>query len=158
MLKPTIFRIVHVVTVAFLLSSCASIKKSPELNSNSVVDQSSETKTTPISIETGKIKNVNPEQFQKLLLLDEVQLVDVRTKEEFQAGHIKNAINIDVKDDNFKSNTVKLKKDKPVLVYCRSGKRSSDAAEVLKEQGFKKIVSLEGGIISWEEADLPLNK
>jgi len=84
--------------------------------------------------------------------------VDVRTKEEYQTGHIKDALNIDVKDPNFKTNINKLDKNKPVLVYCRSGKRSGDAAEILRGMGFTKIVSLEGGMLSWEEADLPINK
>jgi len=158
MLKLTKLRIVYI-SIAFVASSCATIKKSPEQVPLPTAEQNSTTDTTiPANNSTGKIQNVNSEQFNKLLLLDEVQLVDVRTKEEFQAGHINNASNMDIKDVSFKSNASKLKKNKPVLVYCRSGKRSTDAAEVLKELGFKKIVSLEGGILSWEEADLPINK
>lgn len=146
--------------IAFFISSCASIKKTPETTSIPATKLTPATKITPETSNntTGKIQTVNPEQFNKLLLLDEIQLVDVRTPEEFKAGHIRNALNIDVKDVNFKSATNKLDKNKPVLVYCKSGKRSADAAEILKELGFIKIVSLDGGIISLEETDLPINK
>jgi len=140
------------------IGSCASRKKpvtvAPTPSSTATTDTAAAINTTA----TGKIQTINPEQFNKLLLLDEIQLVDVRTKEEYQTGHIKDALNIDVKDPNFKTNINKLDKNKPVLVYCRSGKRSGDAAEILRGMGFTKIVSLEGGMLSWEEADLPINK
>jgi|SRR5690606_17971520 len=160
MLKSKISRTSYIIAVALLLSSCASFKKNTKTTSIPATELTPATKITPAASNntTGKIKTVKSEQFNMLLLLDEIQLVDVRTKEEFKSGHIKNALNIDVKDVNFKSYTNNLKKDKPVLVYCRSGKRSSEAAEILKELGFTKIVSLEGGIVSWEEADLPISK
>lgn len=151
------FRVLSTLLIAILLTSCASLKKTPKESSIPA------TKLTPATAvvkdaNDSKIQHVNTEQFNKLLLLKDVQLVDVRTKEEFDSGHIKNADNINVKDSEFKNNVSKLKKDKPVLLYCRSGKRSTDAAEILKEMGFTKLVSLDGGILSWEEAKLPISK
>jgi rhodanese-related sulfurtransferase len=79
-----------------------------------------------------------------------VQLVDVRTPEEFNKGHIENAINIDFRNKEvFEKLFAKLNKNKPVYVYCRSGARSQRAARKLVEMGFLKIYDLEGGYMSW---------
>lgn len=102
--------------------------------------------------------NVKADQFNELSKQNNVQLVDVRTKEEYDTGHIKDALNINVQDSSFLSQIDKLDKNKPILVYCRSGKRSNDATEIMKKAGFTRIVNLEGGILSWEEAALPINK
>lgn len=135
-------------------------KKTPEKTTTAVsaAPPASEVENTTTASSSGQIQTINAEQFNKLLVLDEVQLVDVRTPEEFQSGHIKDAENIDYNNENFKSKASSLDKSKPVLVYCRSGKRSASAAEILKEMGFTKIVSLDGGMISWEAANLPTSK
>ncbi len=78
------------------------------------------------------------------------QLIDVRTLEEFKEGHLKNAQNICVTDDDFVENIQKLDKDKPVYLYCRSGKRSARAAAILKDLGFKEIYDMDGGYLNWE--------
>jgi rhodanese-related sulfurtransferase len=96
------------------------------------------------------IKDVSVEEMQSLLKIDDVQLVDVRTPEEFKAGYIANAQNIDYYSPTIDEDILKLDKNKPVIVYCRSGKRSRDCSEKLLEAGFQKIYNLEGGIIQWE--------
>ncbi len=73
-------------------------------------------------------------------------LIDVRTKDEFDSGHIENAINIDFQDPSFVSEIQKLDKDGQYFVYCRSGNRSAQAVSVMKKQGIKNIFELEGGI------------
>lgn len=73
-------------------------------------------------------------------------LIDVRTKEEFDSGHIENAINIDIQDPSFVSEIQKLDKDGQYFVYCRSGNRSAQAVSLMKKQGIKNIFELEGGI------------
>lgn len=83
------------------------------------------------------------------------QVLDVRTPEEFQSGHIKGAVNINFYDEDFKQQLNKLDKGKPVFVYCRSGKRSGKTAAMLNELGFKAVYDLEGGITAWKEAGLP---
>lgn len=77
------------------------------------------------------------------------QILDVRTPEEFAQGHINNAQNIDWQNENFVKNTEKFNKNKPVYVYCRSGKRSLKASEKLSALGFKKIYNLDGGFLKW---------
>jgi carboxyl-terminal processing protease len=80
-------------------------------------------------------------------------LVDVRTPAEYKEGHLKGAINIDVKDSLTFMNKAKemLPKDKTVMVYCRSGRRSADAAGKLAAEGYF-VFNLEGGIVAWKEA------
>lgn len=99
------------------------------------------------------IRTVNATEFGQLIKDSKpVQLVDVRTPEEFQAGHIPGAILIDVKSADFnRLAEEKLKKDLPVAVYCRSGMRSLKAANQLKEKGFKPIYNLKGGFMEWQD-------
>lgn len=85
-----------------------------------------------------------------------IQLLDVRTPQEFRQEHIAGATNINVQSDDFASKaTVVLSKDKPVYVYCRSGKRSLDAAGVLAKYGFR-VINLDGGILGWMSEGLPV--
>ena len=87
-----------------------------------------------------------------------VQLLDVRTDKEYDAKHIKNSIHADWnKATDFENATAKLNKKKPVYVYCLSGGRSSKAAQVLAEKGFD-VREIEGGILKWENNNLPLEK
>lgn len=103
--------------------------------------------------------NKNPTQFQELIKTGkDVVLLDVRTPEEFSDGAIANSINMDFYEPDFGDKLAKLEKDKTYLVYCRSGARSSNAASMLHEKGFKNVVNLEGGISAWKEAGLPVSK
>lgn len=83
----------------------------------------------------------------------EVQLIDVRTPEEFGEGHIEDAINIDYYSEDFADQFNKLDKDKPVYLYCRSGFRSNESALKLSEMGFKNIYDLEGGFLNYSKKD-----
>ena len=82
-------------------------------------------------------------------------LIDVRTAEEFRGGHIPGAINIAVHELNAKLG--KLSKDKPVVVYCRSGNRSANAAQTLLNAGFTEVYDL-GGLFEWSRQGLPLKR
>ena len=84
-----------------------------------------------------------PKVDYKVLLANGAQIIDVRTKGEFQSGHIKGAVNIPL--DSLKNNLSKLKKDKPVITCCASGMRSAAAKNILKSNGFKEVFN--GG--SW---------
>ena len=86
--------------------------------------------------------------------LGDIQLIDVRTTNEFNRGHIKNAVNINYYDGNFYEQMSKLDKNKELYIYCRSGNRSGRAAAKLKEQGFTKIYDLQGGILNWTRNSL----
>ncbi|WP_148096287.1 rhodanese-like domain-containing protein [Flavobacteriaceae bacterium 14752] len=94
------------------------------------------------------ITMIDSQEMKTLLKNDEVQLVDVRTVKEFNENYIEGAENI-VFDDNFDQKLEGLQKDKPVIVYCRSGRRSAKCADILAKRGFKKIYDLKGGITQW---------
>ncbi len=86
-----------------------------------------------------------------------VRILDVRTREEFETGHIANAERVPWPDKDFSKRVgKKLDISKPVLVCCRSGKRSAKAAEELLKLGFKDVRILDGGILLWKEAGKPL--
>ena len=96
------------------------------------------------------IKTVEVSAFAKeIKATHKPQILDVRTPEEFNQGHLNNALNIDWLGDHFVQDAEKLNKNKAVYVYCRSGKRSLKASEKLAEMGFKKIYNLEGGYQKW---------
>lgn len=93
---------------------------------------------------------LSPKEFSKALTADNVQLVDVRTSEEYDKEHIDEAVNIDWQGDSFDEETQALDKNKPVYVYCRSGKRSAEAAEHLRKAGFKAVYEMKGGMEAWQ--------
>ena len=100
-------------------------------------------------------ENADSEGFAELITKPDVVLLDVRTADEFKEGHIENALNIDVKQDDFMEKAKALPKDKTIAVYCRSGKRSANAADKLASEGYK-VVNLLGGIIAWKDGGRPV--
>ena len=98
----------------------------------------------------GEIKLVTPEEMKTLVDQKDVQVVDVRTPEEYSEGYIAHSQNIDFNSPTFDEDIQKLDKTKPVLLYCKSGGRSAKCAEKLQEAGFVKIFDLEGGITKWK--------
>lgn len=80
----------------------------------------------------------------------EVQLIDVRTPEEFESGHIGDALNFNIIDSNtFLKQIQNLDKEKPVYLYCKMGGRSNRAAQVLLENGFTQIYDYSAGYNDW---------
>ena len=76
-------------------------------------------------------------------------LIDVRTQDEFDLGHIDSAINLDFYSETFQNDILSLPKNETIVLYCRTNNRSSKTANILKENGFKEISVLEGGITEW---------
>ena len=94
-------------------------------------------------------KDLTVNEFETMLAQNQTaQLVDVRTPEEFIENHLPGAINIDWRGDGFTEKAQMLDKARPVLVYCRSGRRSAEAAKVLDGIGFKTY-NMKGGIMAW---------
>lgn len=90
--------------------------------------------------------------YKEVVVGKDVQLVDVRTPDEYNAGKIDDAINIDYFDqETFKKEFEKFDKNKAIYVYCRSGHRSHESAVILEKMGFKEIYDLKGGYIAWSE-------
>lgn len=106
--------------------------------------------TTNASAQSDSIKTVDAAQFAEFIKSDSVFLVDVRTAEEYAAGHIPNAKNVDVLKSDFKDRVETLSKNKEIAVYCRSGKRSLMAANTLAKMGYK-VINLHGGWKEWQQ-------
>ena len=77
-------------------------------------------------------------------------IIGVRTPEEFEEGHIEGAQNINVKSEAFVAEIENLPKSDTLLIYCRTGKRSIYAAQVMVSFGFQKIYDLDGGFLNWK--------
>ncbi|MBC7554150.1 MAG: thioredoxin [Taibaiella sp.] len=105
------------------------------------------------------IQNISAAEVNnKLSTNAQTQLIDVRTPEEFAGGHLKNALNFNYNATDFEEQLTKLDKNKPVLVYCQSGGRSSRAANKMLEMGFINVYNMDGGIMKWNNASLPIEK
>lgn len=92
---------------------------------------------------------------KKLAACPDAVLLDVRTPEEFETGHLQNALNIDWNAADFSQKIASIDKSKPVFVYCLSGGRSGAAAEKMRADGFKTVVEMQGGMLKWRAAKLP---
>jgi thioredoxin 1 len=120
---------------AFNLASCAQSNKATE------------------------IKHVNAKEFQQLLeTTSDEQLIDVRTTEEFAAGYLAGAQNIDIYADDFETRINALDKSKPVFVYCKAGGRSADACSFMEKSGFTKVYDMSGGIMAWSHQNFDIVK
>lgn len=96
-------------------------------------------------------------EFSKMLQeTKEATLIDVRTAGEFAGGAIQGAKNVDYRSGNFESEIMKLDKNKPYFIYCLSGGRSSSAANFMRSNGFNEVYDLQGGIMAWQAANLPM--
>ncbi len=104
------------------------------------------------------IENVPPAKFLELANRNDGIILDVRTPEEVAQGHISGASVLNIYDKDFERKLNLMQKDKPIYVYCRSGGRSSKAAQTMNANGFKSIYNLTGGIGAWNNAKLPLEK
>ena len=76
-------------------------------------------------------------------------LIDVRTQDEFDLGHINSAINLDFYSDTFKNDILSLPKNETIVLYCRTNNRSSKTATILQENGYRDILVIKGGINEW---------
>ena len=103
--------------------------------------------TTETAAEKAEIKTMTGEELvaqNSDKKKDEVIIIDVRSSEEYKAGHIPNAININVDELEGKLNEIEDYKNKPVITYCNSGKKSGTAAEILVNNGFQDVTNAQG--------------
>ena len=103
--------------------------------------------TTETTTKTAEIKTMTGEELVKQnsdKKKDEVIIIDVRSPEEYKAGHIPNAININVDEFESRLNEIEDYKDKPIIAYCNSGKKSGTAAEILVNNEFQDVTNAQG--------------
>lgn len=107
-----------------------------------------------------EIKNEGAAKVDELIKSGKYVVIDVRTPEEYAAGHINGAVNYDYYSDDFEEKLEEnlTDKSKPYIVYCRSGKRSLYSAQIMEELGYKDVTNLDGGFLAWESAGKPVVK
>lgn len=103
-------------------------------------------------------ENTDVKGFAALADSADVVILDVRTAEEFSEGHLKGAVLIDQNKSDFLEQVRKqIPKEKTIAIYCRSGRRSANAAQLLAKEGYKPV-NLKGGILEWKKESMPVTK
>ena len=102
------------------------------------------------------VTNMNVSEFSAKIAEAGVIVLDVRTPAEFAEGYIEGARLIDFQSGNFENEIASLDKNATYAVYCRSGNRSGQAVKVMHDAGFHNVYNLNGGVIDWANAGLPL--
>ena len=133
-------------TVLISTVSFADDKKAPE-------------KQVPAAAVAASVKDVTPQEAENILKSQkDVVVLDVRTPDEFQSGHIAGAKNLDAQSDDFAEKLAGLDKSTTYLLHCAAGGRSSRVLKRMRGLDFKSIYHMPGGISAWEEAGKPLKK
>ncbi|MCL5130457.1 MULTISPECIES: rhodanese-like domain-containing protein [unclassified Algibacter] len=97
------------------------------------------------------VTEITPEELNVILKEQNgIRMLDVRTPKEFKISHISGAENINFLSDNFSKSLEVLNREEPLIIYCKSGRRSGKSIAVFKKLGFLKVYELEGGILNWK--------
>ncbi len=105
--------------------------------------------SSPSEASVSSYTNMDVAAFQEKIKKGKVVIMDVRTVEEYDAGHIEGAINFDVKLPSFASNITKMNEETEYMVYCKAGGRSVTACKIMAKAGLKNLYNLEGGYDAW---------
>jgi rhodanese-related sulfurtransferase len=103
-------------------------------------------------------KRASPLQLTQMINRGKTTIVDVRSSEEFAAGHLRDAKHIPLADLGARVGELDKSKTRTVVMVCQTGARSDKAARQLQAAGFEDVHSLEGGLAAWKAAGLPLTK
>ena len=102
------------------------------------------------------VAHMNVRQAKQLIAaLPDLQIIDVRTGGEYRKGHLEGAVNINYYSPLFRRDIAKFDRDRPYLVHCKTGARSSRAVRIMGELGFTMIYHMDGGTDAWRAAGLP---
>ncbi len=137
------------VIVAMSVISCSSGGAQESTAAAAQADSAVSAQQQPINVK------IDPRQYQQQFPAETPhQLIDVRTAEEFASGHIPGALNIPVQE--LEQRLSEVETGQPVVLYCRSGNRSAQAAQILGDAGYGQVYDL-GGIAAWQQAGLPID-
>lgn len=139
--------------IPFFLSSCTDINNTKQIDANT---KSARIVSTPRS-QNATFKNISAKQFHEKIETGGI-ILDVRTPAETARGSIKNASFINLNDRSFLQKINLMQKEQPIFVYCASGSRSSHAAQLMIQNGFKEVYNLNGGIRAWSLAGFEVVK
>jgi rhodanese-related sulfurtransferase len=101
-------------------------------------------------------KSVSPSEAVLMINRDDAVVLDVREESEYQDGHIINAMHVPLSQLNDKQEQLAKYKDRPIIAACRSGQRSGQACATLKKAGFENVSNVRGGIMSWQNQNMPV--
>jgi rhodanese-related sulfurtransferase len=104
----------------------------------------------------GKPRKIQIEEFDQLRAKANYVILDVRTAEEFKAGHVKDAMNLNVQDPTFAQKVGALDRSKSYLVHCARGGRSARATDQLVKAGLTNVIDFTGGFEAWKKAGKPI--
>ena len=136
---------IQITTILFLLCLfVAACAKAPTRTSDSQA-----------VVKTG-ISEISPAEARPAIEAAYAQFIDVRTPEEYAAGHAERTKNIPL--DKLMENLSAIEKNEPVYLICATGRRSMAAAKMLNEEGYSQTISIAGGTVAWESAGLPMQR
>ena len=146
--------IASVALAALVAAGCGSstVSSTTEANTPTATDTADGAATgiRLVSAQDGASIQSNPPE--------DLVILDVRTAEEFDEGHLEGAVMIDFYGDDFADQLADLDPEVPYLLYCRSGNRSGQTTAIMETLGFTDVADVDGGINSWTEAGLPTTK
>jgi len=99
------------------------------------------------------VREIGPAEATRMLNHDDAVIIDIRNDKDYKDGHIVNAVH--VQDQNTK---LEKYRDKPLIICCRSGQQSASLCSKLQKEGFESVYNLKGGILAWQQAELPLTR
>lgn len=151
-------RIALLLVIGTLVTSCGSDDPSSgEANtSETSVAAVSDAGTSAVTV--GDFATISPQQASAVMAAPPADLVvlDVRTPEEYAEGHLDGAVLVDFYDADFADQLGQLDPEVPYLVYCRSGNRSGQTLTLMEQLGFSSASDIDGGIVAWQDAGLPV--
>ncbi|MEX2353299.1 MAG: rhodanese-like domain-containing protein [Gammaproteobacteria bacterium] len=104
------------------------------------------------------INQLEPGELTRRINHEHAVVIDVRSAEDYQAGHIMDAVNIPEGELQNRKKEIEKYRKKPVVVYCQNGTTSNRAVRLLKADGFPDVSGLKGGLMSWQKAGMPLSR
>ena len=142
-------KIITLSTILLLLLFTACSNQKTDLARNPIVVNEDAIKSYEITVD---------ELYKKIQKKENIKLLDVREQYEYDEGHIQGAILNSVQTLAEQVNDLGLEKDDEIIIYCRSGQRSTTVYAILKDKGYTNIKSLEGGLLTWEIDGYPVEK
>ena len=112
---------------------------------------------TEIQQRLSQVKAVSPGEATRLLNHDNAIMIDMRSDKDYRDGHIVNAVNVPDGKGEIPA-TLSKHLERPVIVYCQRGQTSTAVCNRLSKQGFESVYNLQGGVLAWQKAELPLTK
>lgn len=164
-MRPVRHHLVAVLAAAAVLGGCAgsdtATDTTPGAATGTTATSGEPAATATVATETADgaatgLRQVSATAAQDLLTSDEVTVLDVRTPEEYAAGHLEDARLVDISAPDFEQQIAALPRDDRYVVYCRTGNRSAQALAVMERLGFTDVADVDGGIVAWADAGLPL--